>query len=224
MEAHPRGAAGARRRGGDQQRARARAGSALARRHGVATRGRRSPALTPDRAAFDAALAAEIDRHRPGPRRARGFHAHPDRRVRRALRGPARQHPSVAAAGVSRPGHAPPGARGRRAHPRLHRAFRDARARQRADHRAGGGPGGCRTIPRRRSRRACSRRSTGIYPQVVRWICEGRVGLAPDGRVTVRQAGTPAGSLASPPLDRHERRERRRCLSTCEPDRQGALN
>lgn len=44
-----------------------------------------------------------------------------------------------------------------------------------------------------------------LYPQVVRWICEGRVGLAPDGRVTVRQAGTPAGSLASPPLDRHER-------------------
>ena len=63
----------------------------------------------------------------------------------------------------------------------------------------------CRTIPRKRSRRACSRRSTGIYPQAVRWICEGRVGLAPDGRVTVRQAGTPAGSLASPPLDRHER-------------------
>lgn len=44
-----------------------------------------------------------------------------------------------------------------------------------------------------------------LYPQVVRWICEGRVELAPDGRVTVRQAGTPAGSLASPPLDRHER-------------------
>ena len=54
-----------------------------------------------------------------------------------------------------------------------------------------------------------------LYPQVVRWICEGRVELAPDGRVTVRQAGTPAGSLASPPLDRHERLDHRRCLSAC---------
>ena len=40
-----------------------------------------------------------------------------------------------------------------------------------------------------------------LYPQVVRWICEGRVELAHDGRVAVRQAGAPAGSLACPPLD-----------------------
>jgi phosphoribosylglycinamide formyltransferase-1 len=38
-----------------------------------------------------------------------------------------------------------------------------------------------------------------LYPQVVRWICEGRVELAHDGRVTVRQAGrTPTGSLTWP--------------------------
>jgi len=40
-----------------------------------------------------------------------------------------------------------------------------------------------------------------LYPQVVRWVCEGRVRLAPDGRVTVVRVGTASGSLASPPLD-----------------------
>ena len=40
-----------------------------------------------------------------------------------------------------------------------------------------------------------------IYPQVVRWICDGRVGLAPGGRVTVRQAGGASGPLVCPPLD-----------------------
>ena len=40
-----------------------------------------------------------------------------------------------------------------------------------------------------------------IYPQVVRWICDGRVGRAPGGLVTVRQAGVASGALACPPLD-----------------------
>jgi phosphoribosylglycinamide formyltransferase-1 len=40
-----------------------------------------------------------------------------------------------------------------------------------------------------------------IYPQVVRWICDGRVGPAPGGRVTVRQAGGASESLVCPPLD-----------------------
>jgi phosphoribosylglycinamide formyltransferase-1 len=40
-----------------------------------------------------------------------------------------------------------------------------------------------------------------IYPEVARWICDGRVGLAPGGRVTVRRAGAVKGSLAWPPLD-----------------------
>ena len=40
-----------------------------------------------------------------------------------------------------------------------------------------------------------------LYPRVVRWICEGRVELARDGRVTIRQAGVPTGSLACPPPD-----------------------
>ena len=40
-----------------------------------------------------------------------------------------------------------------------------------------------------------------IYPEVVRWICDGRVGLAPGGLVTFRHAGAARGSLACPPLD-----------------------
>jgi phosphoribosylglycinamide formyltransferase-1 len=40
-----------------------------------------------------------------------------------------------------------------------------------------------------------------LYPQVVRWLCEGRVRLAPDGHVTLADAGVAAGSLTCPPLD-----------------------
>ena len=40
-----------------------------------------------------------------------------------------------------------------------------------------------------------------LYPQVVRWLCEGRVRLAADGRVTVAGTTPATGSLASPPLD-----------------------
>ena len=40
-----------------------------------------------------------------------------------------------------------------------------------------------------------------LYPQVVRWLCDGRIALGADGRVAVRRAPAPADSLASPPLD-----------------------
>jgi phosphoribosylglycinamide formyltransferase-1 len=40
-----------------------------------------------------------------------------------------------------------------------------------------------------------------IFPEVVRWICDGRVGLAPGGRVTFRHAAAASGSLACPPLE-----------------------
>ena len=40
-----------------------------------------------------------------------------------------------------------------------------------------------------------------IYPEVVRWICDGRVVLASGGRVTFRHAGAASGSLTCPPLD-----------------------
>jgi len=38
-----------------------------------------------------------------------------------------------------------------------------------------------------------------LYPAVVRWICQGLVTLAPDGRVELRRTGSTAGSLAWPP-------------------------
>jgi len=42
-----------------------------------------------------------------------------------------------------------------------------------------------------------------LYPQVIRWICEGRVELGADGRVAFAQGGRPEadGSLVSPRLD-----------------------
>ncbi|MBI4206665.1 MAG: phosphoribosylglycinamide formyltransferase [Betaproteobacteria bacterium] len=40
-----------------------------------------------------------------------------------------------------------------------------------------------------------------IYPQAVRWFCEGRLKLGPDDRVRLTEARTPDGALVSPPLD-----------------------
>ena len=117
----------------------------------------------------------------------------------------AAQHPSVAAAGLSGPAHAPPGARRRRAHPRLHRALRDARGRRRADHRAGGGAGARR---RRRgdARRARARSwSTCSCRRVVQWFCA--------GRLVDRRARACASWSERPPGDgvRSGRPRRNRC-------------
>lgn len=40
-----------------------------------------------------------------------------------------------------------------------------------------------------------------IYPQAVRWFCEGRLALTADGRVTVAGAKAGAGALINPPPD-----------------------
>lgn len=40
-----------------------------------------------------------------------------------------------------------------------------------------------------------------IYPQAVRWLCEGRVTVAADGRVRVAGARTAGGALLSPAAD-----------------------
>ncbi|MBY0267422.1 MAG: phosphoribosylglycinamide formyltransferase [Burkholderiales bacterium] len=39
-----------------------------------------------------------------------------------------------------------------------------------------------------------------IYPQAVRWLCEGRVRLHADGRVEITNAAAAGGALHSPPL------------------------
>lgn len=40
-----------------------------------------------------------------------------------------------------------------------------------------------------------------IYPQAIRWFCEGRIKLGRDGTVTVDAPPAPAAALASPPLE-----------------------
>jgi phosphoribosylglycinamide formyltransferase-1 len=40
-----------------------------------------------------------------------------------------------------------------------------------------------------------------IYPQAVRWFCEGRLGLTPDGRVGIACAPAPMHALISPPAE-----------------------
>jgi len=40
-----------------------------------------------------------------------------------------------------------------------------------------------------------------IYPQAVRWFCEGRLGLTPDGRVVIACAPAPMHALISPPAE-----------------------
>jgi phosphoribosylglycinamide formyltransferase-1 len=40
-----------------------------------------------------------------------------------------------------------------------------------------------------------------LYPQAIRWICEGRIALGPDGRVRINDGRQAHGSLVSPPAD-----------------------
>jgi len=40
-----------------------------------------------------------------------------------------------------------------------------------------------------------------IYPQAIRWFCEGRIKLGRDGAVSVDAPPAPDGALTSPPLD-----------------------
>jgi phosphoribosylglycinamide formyltransferase-1 len=40
-----------------------------------------------------------------------------------------------------------------------------------------------------------------IYPQAVRWFCEGRLGLTPDGKVRIARAPATLHALVSPPAD-----------------------
>ena len=114
-----------------------------------------------DRADFDMALAEAIDATEPDLVVLAGFMRILGPAMVGALRGPDAQHPSVAAAFVSRSRHAPPRAGGRRAHPRLHGAFRDRDARPRPDRRAGRGTRAAEATTKRRWPRACSRSSTG---------------------------------------------------------------
>ncbi len=111
------------------------------------------------REAFDAALAAEIDRFAPDLVVLAGFMRILTPGFVSRFRGPDAEHPSLAAAEFQGHAHAPGGAGRRRGPARRHRAFRDPGARQRRDRRAGGGAGARGRRRPRRWPRACSRPS-----------------------------------------------------------------
>ena len=174
-------------------------GLAVAAKHGVAT------AIVdhrkfPDRPSFDSALAAEIDRHRPDLVVLAGF-----MRI-------------LTAAFVQR-------YQGRlvNIHPSLLPAFPGLDTHRRALE-AGVRIHGCTVhfvtpaldsgpiigqaavpvLPGDTEERLAQRvlaEEHRIYPQAIRWICDGRAMLGPDGRVTLKQAWNADGSLASPPLE-----------------------
>jgi phosphoribosylglycinamide formyltransferase-1 len=67
--------------------------------------------------------------------------------------------------------------RGGRTLRRLHRAFRDAGTRRRADDPAGESAGAARRHRRHRSPRACSPQEHRIYPEALRLVAEGKATL-----------------------------------------------
>ena len=93
--------------------------------------------------------------------------------VRAPLRRAHAQHPSVAAAGVPGPAHAPARDRGRLQGGRRDGALRDAEPRPRADRRSRRSCRCCPATTRRRWPRACWRSEHVIYPRAVRWFVEG---------------------------------------------------
>ena len=90
-----------------------------ARRRALDTRGRRPQGVRARARRSTPRSATRSRAHRARPGAARGLHAHPQRRrSSQRFRAAHRQHPSVAAARVSRAAHAPAGARGGREDPR----------------------------------------------------------------------------------------------------------
>ena len=116
----------------------------------------RSRATIADRDAYDRAIVDVLRARDVGPRLPRRLHAARRRAAARRVSQSHPQHPSVAAAGVSRPRRAAPGARARRSRDGRDRPPRDARARWRSDRPAGGRAGA-----RRRHRRD----AVGAHPR-----------------------------------------------------------
>ena len=95
--------------------------------------------------------------------------------VRRRLAGTDDQHPSFAAAVISRARHPRPRTCRRGQDSRLHRAFRHRRSRRRADHRPGGGDGARTTTASRPWRPGCWREEHRIYPPALAALTAGRL-------------------------------------------------
>ena len=174
-------------------------GLVTARNHGVTTAVVDHRAFG-DRATFDAALAGEIDRHQPDLVALAGFmriltDPFVDRYHGRLLN----IHPSLLPAFPGLDTHR----RALEAGVRIHGCTVHF-ATPALDH----GPiviqAAVPVLPADTEERLAARVLTEehrIYPQAVRWFCEGRLTLTDDGRVTLRQARTAGGALTSPPLD-----------------------
>ncbi len=151
----------------------------------------------PDRAAFDAALAAEIDRHRPDLVVLAGF--------MRILMAPFIEHyhgrlmnihPSLLPAFTGLDTHRRALAAGVRIHGCTVHFVAPA---------VDSGPiivqAAVPVLPADTEERLAARvlaEEHRIYPQAVRWFCEERLRLGPDGAVTVDAARAAEGALTSP--------------------------
>ena len=153
-----------------------------------------------DRAAFEAALQSALDQHQSRSDLPRRIHAAVHGRIRAALVRPDAQHPSLAAAVVSRPRSARPGAARRGEDFRGHRAFRDSGNRCRPDRDAGRGRASATTTRRRRWRRGSSRSNTASIPMRCGWSRADRIRLEGDVCKNGRQRGFTAIVLISPAM------------------------
>ena len=151
------------------------------------------------REAFDAALAAEIERFQPRLVALAGFmRILTPGFVARYRERMLNIHPSLLPAF---PGlrYARAGARRGRQGAWLHGAFRDRRARPRADRVAGGGAGARRTTtPRALAARVLEQEHV-IYPRAVRWFLEGRL-VVRNGVVHMKGERCAAGRCCSTSL------------------------
>ena len=174
-------------------------GLALAAARGVAT-ATVDHRKFPDRAAFDTALAAEIDRYRPDLVVLAGFmRILGDDFVARYAGKLVNIHPSLLPAFPGLATHR----RALEAGVRIHGCTVHFVTSE-----LDGGPiiaqAAVPVLPDDTEERLAARvlaEEHRIYPEAVRWICEGRVALGADGRVTVTQARNAGGSLASPPVE-----------------------
>ena len=147
---------------------------AIARELGIEAVVRRARGSIPSREAHEKAVIAALEERRVGLVCLAGYMRHPERRLRRALRGSPPQHPSLAPA---RPSRACTPQRQALEHgvkvAGRHRALR-GRGRGHRPHRAaGGGAGADRTTPRSHPRGRILVEEHRLYPEAVRLFARG---------------------------------------------------
>jgi phosphoribosylglycinamide formyltransferase-1 len=153
-----------------------------------------------ERAAFDTALASEIDRHRPHLVVLAGFMRILTAEFARAYAGRLMNiHPSLLPAFPGLHTHRRALLAGARIHGcTVHFVTPDL------DHGAIIIQAAVPVLPGDTEEALAARvlrEEHRIYPQAVRWFCEDRLALTADGRVNIARARTPAGALVSPPAE-----------------------